>query len=87
MRPVSGIPAGNIGGLEFAPWGTLGLSLNSAKSPTDAYSLDPATLKLTRWTQSETGGLDPNVNVEPELVEVKSFDGESVSGFLYRPDR
>ena len=85
-RKVAGIPAGTIGGLEFAPWGTLGLSLNSAKSPTDAYSLDPATLKLTRWTQSETGGLDPNINVEPELVEVKSFDGENVSGFLYRPD-
>ena len=86
IRRVDSIPAGTIGGLEFAPWGTLGLSLNSAKSPTDAYALDPRTLKLTRWTQSETGGLDPNVNVEPELVEVKSFDGEPVSGFLYRPD-
>jgi dipeptidyl aminopeptidase/acylaminoacyl peptidase len=86
IRRVSSIPAGTIGGLEFAPWGTLGLSLNSAKSPTDAYALDPRTLKLTRWTQSETGGLDPNLNVEPELVEVKSFDGEPVSGFLYRPD-
>ena len=86
IRRVDSIPAGTIGGLEFAPWGTLGLSLNSAKSPTDAYSLDPRSLKLTRWTQSETGGLDPNVNVEPELVEVKSFDGEPVSGFLYRPD-
>ena len=86
IRRVDSIPAGTMGGLEFAPWGTLGLSLNSAKSPTDAYSLDPRTLKLTRWTQSETGGLDPNLNVEPELVEVKSFDGEPVSGFLYRPD-
>ena len=86
IRRVDSIPAGTMGGLEFAPWGMLGLSLNSAKSPTDAYSLDPQTLKLTRWTQSETGGLDPNLNVEPELVEVKSFDGEPVSGFLYRPD-
>ena len=86
LRKVPGIPAGTIGGLEFAPWGTLGLSLNSAKSPTDAFALDPKSLKLTRWTQSETGGLDPNRNVEPELVEVKSFDGEKVSGFLYRPD-
>ena len=86
IRRVASIPAGTLGGLEFAPWGALGLSLNSAKSPTDAYSLDPRTLKLTRWTQSETGGLDPSLNVEPELVEVKSFDGEPVSGFLYRPD-
>ena len=86
MRAVNSIPAGTIGGIEFAPWGPLGLSLNSSKSPTDAYSLDPRSLKLTRWTQSETGGLDPSVNVEPELVEVRSFDGEKVSGFLYRPD-
>jgi len=85
-RRVASIPSGTIGGLEFAPWGTLGLSLNSAKSPTDAFSLDPRTLKLTRWTESETGGLDPAVNIEPELVEVQSFDGERVSGFLYRPD-
>ena len=86
VRRVESLPAGVIGGLEFAPWGTLGFTLTSAKSPADAYALDPANLKVTRWTQSETGGLDPNVNVEPELVEVKSFDGESVSGFLYRPD-
>jgi dipeptidyl aminopeptidase/acylaminoacyl peptidase len=85
-RAVPGLPAGVIGGLEFAPWGALGFSLSSAKSPSDVFSLDPATLQLTRWTASETGGLDPNANVEPKLVEVKSFDGEPVSGFLYRPD-
>jgi dipeptidyl aminopeptidase/acylaminoacyl peptidase len=86
VRQVPGLPDGQIAGLEFAPWGPLGFSLASAKSPTDAYALDPATLKVTRWTQSETGGLDPAVNVEPELVAVKSFDGLPVSGFLYRPD-
>jgi dipeptidyl aminopeptidase/acylaminoacyl peptidase len=85
-RRVDSLPAGGIGGLEFAPWGTLGFSMTSAKSATDAYSLDPATLAVTRWTASETGGLDPAVNVEPELVKVKSFDGLEVSGFLYRPD-
>ena len=86
IRHVTALPAGVIGGLEFAPWGALGFSLSSAKSPSDVFSLDPATLKVTRWTESETGGLNPNVNVEPELVEVKSFDGEPISGFLYRPD-
>jgi len=86
VRPAQSLPAGQVFGLKFAPWGTLGFSMVSAKSPTDAYSLDPATLAITRWTASETGGLDPNRNVEPVLVETKSFDGESVSGFLYRPD-
>ena len=75
-----------IGGLEVAPWGEVGFTFTSARSPADAFSVDPATLAVTRWTTSETGGLDPNINVEPELVEVKSFDGLAISGFLYRPD-
>ena len=85
-RPVPALPAGVIGALEFAPWGALGLTLSSARSPADAFVVDRASLKVTRWTESETGGLDPNANIEPELIQVKSFDGESVSGFLYRPD-
>lgn len=80
------LPAGIIGGLRIAPWGEIGFSFTSARSPADVFSVDPATLKVTRWTQSETGGLDPQKNVEPELVKVKSFDGLEVSGFLYRPD-
>ena len=86
VRRAPSLPAGQVSGLEFAPWGPLGFSLTSAKSATDAFSLDPATLVVTRWTESETGGLDPRVNVEPELVELKSFDGEPISGLLYRPD-
>ncbi|WP_428683719.1 prolyl oligopeptidase family serine peptidase [Sphingopyxis sp.] len=80
------LPAGVIGGVSIAPWGDIGFSLTSARSATDAYSVDAKTLKVTRWTQSETGGLDPLKNVEPQLVKVKSFDGLEVSGFLYRPD-
>ena len=86
-RLVSALPAGVIGGVDVAPWGAVGLSLTSARSATDAYSVDPRTLAVTRWTRSETGGLNTERNVEPELVEVSSFDGERVSGFLYRPDQ
>jgi len=86
VREVTGLPQGSIGSVSIAPWGTIGLTVTSAKVPADAYSVDPASLAVTRWTFSETGGLDPAVNVEPEFVEVKSFDGELVSGFLYRPD-
>lgn len=80
------LPSGQIERLTIAPWGDIGFSLTSAKSAEDVYSVDPGTLALTRWTVSETGGLDVTRNVEPELVEVKSFDGVAVSGFLYRPD-
>jgi dipeptidyl aminopeptidase/acylaminoacyl peptidase len=64
----------------------LAFNFNSAKSPTDAYSYNVRTRKLDRWTESETGGLNPTGFIEPELVRVKSFDGLPVSGFLYRPD-
>lgn len=91
IRTVSGLPAGVIpyaigSAIEVAPWGAIGLSMASARVPGDAFSIDPKTLAVTRWTHSETGGLDPSKNVEPSLVEIKSFDGEPVSGFLYRPD-
>jgi dipeptidyl aminopeptidase/acylaminoacyl peptidase len=85
-RSVVRLPAGVAGGLDVAPWGEIGVTLASARSASDVYSVNPKTLAVTRWTESETGGLDPRVNVEPELVEVTSFDGEKVSGFLYRPD-
>ena len=87
VRAVDSLPAGLIGGLDVAPWGDVGFTLTSNSSPADAFSLDPATLAVTRWTRSETGGLDPEANADPELVEIESFDGERMSGFLYRPDR
>ena len=83
---TAALPAGVISGLEIAPWGAIGFSLASATSPNDAWSVDPKTLAATRWTFSETGGLNPANNREPELVTVKSFDGTPVSGFLYMPD-
>ncbi|MGB3845602.1 MAG: prolyl oligopeptidase family serine peptidase [Sphingopyxis sp.] len=86
VRTVDGLPAGIIGGVDIAPWGEVGITFTSARSAADAFSVDPRTLKVTRWTESETGGLDVTKNVEPELVKVKSFDGLEVSGFLYRPD-
>jgi dipeptidyl aminopeptidase/acylaminoacyl peptidase len=85
-RNVSALPAGVMGGIQISEWGDIGLSMNSAKSPTDAWSVNSKTLAVTRWTESETGGLDPNRNVEPQLIQISSFDGLKVSGFLYRPD-
>ena len=86
VRTADGLPAGVVSGAKFSPWGELGLTLNSNETGTDAYSINPDTLAITRWTRSETGGLDAADNVAPELVEIESFDGEKMSGFLYRPD-
>ena len=85
-RVVQGLPAGIVGSFNIAEWGDIGITFTSARSAADAYSIDPKYLKVTRWTESETGGLDVTKNVEPELMTIKSFDGLQVSGFLYRPD-
>jgi len=64
----------------------LGFNLSSAKSPLDVFSVNVRSGAVDRWTESETGGLDVDSFVDPEIVRVKSFDGTPLSGFLYRPD-
>jgi dipeptidyl aminopeptidase/acylaminoacyl peptidase len=81
------IPAGIVSNLKWHENGRdLAFNLSSAQSPSDVYSLDVRSGKIERWTQSETGGLDPARFVSPELVTISSFDGLPISGFLYRPD-
>jgi dipeptidyl aminopeptidase/acylaminoacyl peptidase len=63
----------------------LGLTMTSARAPADAFSIDVASGQLTRWTESETGGLNTSTLVEPELVRWPSTEGAEISGFLYRP--
>jgi dipeptidyl aminopeptidase/acylaminoacyl peptidase len=83
----SRLPLGVIGGVKWHENNCdLAFNLSSARSPNDAYSLDTKTGKVERWTESETGGLDPTAFVEPELIRIQSFDGLEISGFLYRPD-
>jgi dipeptidyl aminopeptidase/acylaminoacyl peptidase len=85
-RPVQGLPAGVIGGLEWHDNGIdVGFSLSSARSPSDVYSLNTETGKITRWTESELGGLNAGQLSEPELIRWNSFDKLSITGFLYRP--
>ncbi|MCC7376236.1 MAG: S9 family peptidase [Verrucomicrobiales bacterium] len=81
------LPAGVAAGLKWHANGRdLGFTLSSARSPNDVYSVDVRKQTVTRWTASETGGLNASRFAEPEWVRVKSFDGQEVSGFIYRPD-
>ena len=85
-RPVPKLPAGVIGSLRFHKNNRdLAFSLNTSRSPGDAYSIDVSTGMLDRWTFSEAGGLDTSTFSEPQLIHWKSFDGKSISAFLYRP--
>jgi dipeptidyl aminopeptidase/acylaminoacyl peptidase len=83
---VPHVPVGVIGGLRWHhALGLLGFTLSTARSPGDVYVLEPARGVLTRWTESETGGLDASALPEPELIRWKSFDGREITGFYYRP--
>jgi dipeptidyl aminopeptidase/acylaminoacyl peptidase len=84
--PVPKLPTGLIGGVQWHKNGQdIAFSLQTARSPDDAYSLNVKTGKVDRWTQSETGGLNTEAYAEPELVRWKSFDGREITGFLYSP--
>ena len=84
--PAPRLPLGVVTGLGFSPDGRkLGFSLSSSTSSGDAwsYSLDDG--RLTRWTESELGGLDAAKLVEPTLFRFPSFDKRSIPAFIYRP--
>jgi len=85
-RQVANLPVGVVSldgwtkeDTEFA------LSMSTAQSSSDVFSVDSKTLAMTRWTESELGGLVANELPAAKLVEWKSFDGQMISGFLYQP--
>jgi dipeptidyl aminopeptidase/acylaminoacyl peptidase len=85
-KPAPTVPVGLVGGLQWHNNGRdLGFVLTSARSPADVYSADVTTGKVERWTESETGGLNAQAFSDPELVRWTSFDGRTISGFLYKP--
>ena len=85
-RPVDGLPTGLIGALQWHQDSrTLGFTTTSARSTSDVYSLDAGTGEVTRWTESELGGLVASELAEAELIRWTSFDGLEITGFLYRP--
>ena len=80
------LPAGLISSVDFDDDGDrLGFSFSSATSSGDVWVLDMGSGALTRWTDSELGGLDADSFVEPELVKFESFDGREIPAWVYEP--
>ena len=85
VRPVSGAPNGILGALFFhRKDGVVGFAMASARSASDVYSVNIDSGAVTRWTESELGGLVSGTLAEPELIRWKSFDGREITGFYYR---
>lgn len=86
-RSRARLPLGLITGLTWHRKGReVGFAFSSARSPNDVYSVEAKSGKIERWTESETGGLDPQRFPEPDIIRVASFDGRAISAFVYRPD-
>lgn len=89
--PQPKLPVGQIFGLKFhATLRELALGMMSARSPADVYSYNLDTGRLTRWTYSEAGGLNPNNFPETKLIHYPTFDQVNgkprmIPAFITRP--
>ncbi|WP_300577624.1 alpha/beta fold hydrolase [Phenylobacterium sp.] len=80
------LPKGVLTALKFSKDGArLGLSLSTSTTSGDVWDYELASGQLTRWTQSELGGLDAAKLVEPDLFRYPTFDQRSIPAFIYRP--
>ncbi len=90
-RRPNGLPAGLISNLRFDTRGTrLGLSIESATSPRDAWSYDIDKDIALRWTRSESGAVDPERWQAAELVRYPTWDRvgkqpRQIPAFVYSP--
>jgi dipeptidyl aminopeptidase/acylaminoacyl peptidase len=85
-RPAPSLPTGVVTGVRWHQNSRdVGFTLNTARSPLDVYSVNVPTGKVERWTESETGGINTAQLPEPRLIRWPSFDGRTMSGFVYMP--
>ncbi|HET9241067.1 MAG TPA: S9 family peptidase [Oligoflexus sp.] len=91
-KELKGLPIGQIGNFTFHPQknNLLAMTLSSARSSGDVFVYDLKSNKLQAWTESETGGLNKNNFVEPELISYPTFDEaggqpRQIPAFIYKP--
>lgn len=85
-KPVKNLPRGTVGGLSWHNNSLdLAFTMDSSQSPADVFSWNVKTGSVERWTFSETGMVNAQAFVEPELIKWKSFDGKEIPGLLIRP--
>jgi dipeptidyl aminopeptidase/acylaminoacyl peptidase len=63
----------------------LAVTVASAQSPSDAYTVDVRNNRVERWTEDKVPGLDVSSFRSMEPIAWKSFDGRVINGFLARP--
>jgi dipeptidyl aminopeptidase/acylaminoacyl peptidase len=85
-RPASQLPIGIISDLKWSKDSTdLAFNFKSPQTPNDVYSVNTQTGKVELWAKSVTNGVDTSLFSQAALIRWSTFDGKTVSGFLYRP--
>lgn len=91
FQPLKNIPVGVISSFKFHPTqNKIAFSLSTSSATGDVYLYDLKDSKLSRWTQSETGGLNPTTFVEASFISFPTFDtvdGKSrvIPAIVYEP--
>ncbi len=83
---VAGMPQGSVSGVKFSKDNKrLGFSMITSTSVRDVYTYEIDEFKLTRWTFSEMGGLNPDIFVSAEAFYYPSFDDLKIPALVYKP--
>jgi dipeptidyl aminopeptidase/acylaminoacyl peptidase len=83
---IDGLPEGVMsGGVWHNNNRHVAFNVNNARSATDVFVLDVTSKTVTRWTESELGGIAKSDLREAQLIRWKSFDGLEITGFKHRP--
>jgi dipeptidyl aminopeptidase/acylaminoacyl peptidase len=85
--PQPKLPPGSVGTTAFHPArAELAFSLNSAKGPSQLWTLDASAGRVEQWTQAYAPAeVDMSRFTEQQIVRWKSFDGRVISGLLSQP--
>jgi dipeptidyl aminopeptidase/acylaminoacyl peptidase len=83
--PIPNIPTGIIGGVNWSSDSkSIGITFVAYNASADVFEFNMTTKELIRWTESELGGMDISTLQEPRLISWKSFDGKTISGYLFK---
>ena len=84
--PLPTVPPGSVGSASFHRQSAeLSFSLNSAKGPSQLYTLRPSG-QVEQWTRAHApAGVDMASFPDQTIVRWKSFDGRTISGLMNTP--
>jgi dipeptidyl aminopeptidase/acylaminoacyl peptidase len=86
VLPLAGLPAGVCELSAFSVDGSrAAITVNAPNHNSDVWIADLRAGETRQVTRSSRAGIPQAAFVEPELIRYASFDGLSITGFLYRP--